>query len=404
MPDVSDATDRRDCDLGTPSDQQPDLILEIDRHLGSVDKSNRLRQRTEADVVTDSHVSGGLQSQTQESGVGEETMQVEDVMSDVDLTPLSRTPSTDESQLLDRTTSSDVMMGGLASYEDHYGFAPDPQFEDVDFSDNESNAFNERLQEMEEEQEQLNSSLIALTSHFAQVQLRLKQIVDADSDEKEHLLKQLEEFAFRGIPDTRSACILDVQKELTTIRDQAHADLDDKDPDDRALRLDRQRDKQKELMSKLKRQLEDLEKYAYETGDMNVLPSSMLIERQTVIIEQLKGKLSLNLDEMDRLTPEELRKQVDQALRDVSQVALVSHPLLTHTILFFLLSPSSCLSHTIANQSGPNERTTSRATEDAGHRLGALHRVLAGEWRNEPQQRKVHSNRRQVHVRLSSAR
>lgn len=38
---------------------------------------------------------------------------------------------------------------------------------------------------MEEEQEQLNSSLLALTTHFAQVQFRLKQIVSADNDDKE---------------------------------------------------------------------------------------------------------------------------------------------------------------------------------------------------------------------------
>ena len=43
----------------------------------------------------------------------------------------------------------------------------------------------EQLRRLEEEQEQLNSSLLALTSHFAQVQFRLKQIVDAPAEEKE---------------------------------------------------------------------------------------------------------------------------------------------------------------------------------------------------------------------------
>lgn len=57
-----------------------------------------------------------------------------------------------------------------------------------------------RLRKMEDEQEQLNSSLLALTSHFAQVQFRLKQIVHAQSDEKERMLLELEEFAFRGCP------------------------------------------------------------------------------------------------------------------------------------------------------------------------------------------------------------
>ena len=38
---------------------------------------------------------------------------------------------------------------------------------------------------LEQEQEQLNSSLMALTTHFAQVQFRLKQIVTAPGEEKE---------------------------------------------------------------------------------------------------------------------------------------------------------------------------------------------------------------------------
>lgn len=57
-----------------------------------------------------------------------------------------------------------------------------------------------RLEKLEEEQAQLNSSLLALTSHFAQVQFRLKQIVHAPSGDKEKMLAELEEFAFRGCP------------------------------------------------------------------------------------------------------------------------------------------------------------------------------------------------------------
>ena len=43
----------------------------------------------------------------------------------------------------------------------------------------------ERLRSLEEEQEHLNNSLFALTTHFAQVQFRLKQIVSAPADIKE---------------------------------------------------------------------------------------------------------------------------------------------------------------------------------------------------------------------------
>lgn len=63
----------------------------------------------------------------------------------------------------------------------------------------------ERLRDLEEQQELLNSSLIALTTHFAQVQFRLRQIVDAPVQDKEMLLRDLEEFAFRGIPDIPDA-------------------------------------------------------------------------------------------------------------------------------------------------------------------------------------------------------
>lgn len=58
-----------------------------------------------------------------------------------------------------------------------------------------------RLRSMEEEQELLTTSLMALTSHFAHVQLRVRQIVEAPSHERDQLLKDLEEFAFRGIPE-----------------------------------------------------------------------------------------------------------------------------------------------------------------------------------------------------------
>ena len=47
----------------------------------------------------------------------------------------------------------------------------------------------DRLVKLEEEQEQLNSSLLSLTTHFAQVQFRLKQIVNADPLDREVCLE-----------------------------------------------------------------------------------------------------------------------------------------------------------------------------------------------------------------------
>ncbi|XP_066995426.1 RUN domain-containing protein 1 [Anabrus simplex] len=160
----------------------------------------------------------------------------------------------------------------------------------------------ERLQDLEEQQEMLNSSLIALTSHFAQVQFRLRQIVEAPPNEREQLLKDLEAFAFRGIPETRNPRHKPVFLPPCHMNSQ---DFEDK--------MVAQRLKQKELISQLKKQLEDLEKYAYETGEAG-LPQSMIMERQRIIIDQLKGKLNLNVDDMSKLTVDDLRNQVDYAI------------------------------------------------------------------------------------------
>lgn len=54
-----------------------------------------------------------------------------------------------------------------------------------------------------------NRATDPITTNFPQVQFRLRQIVDAPASEKETLLKELEEFAFRGIPDVPNNLLLD---------------------------------------------------------------------------------------------------------------------------------------------------------------------------------------------------
>lgn len=114
---------------------------------------------------------------------------------------------------------------------------------------NESGIFNEtsRLQALEIEQEQLNSSLMALTTHFGQVQFRLKQIVAAPETDKERLLKELEEFAFRGCPNLNSSN--ETKSNMTNLHEHI---------------IEEQRLKQKNLIDQLKEQLVDLENYAYQ--------------------------------------------------------------------------------------------------------------------------------------------
>lgn len=149
-----------------------------------------------------------------------------------------------------------------------------------------------RILVLEEEHESLLSSLMALTTHFAQVQFRLHQCLEAPEKERVELLKKLEDFADSGIPLPN-------------------------DPSSRNLltKMDCQKSRQHELIDQLKTQLDDLEKYAYETGEP-VLPQAIMMERQKIIIDELKQKMNFNFNELElpQLSPDELRNQVDAAI------------------------------------------------------------------------------------------
>jgi len=101
------------------------------------------------------------------------------------------------------------------------------------------------------------------------VQFRIQQVVAAPNDDKEQLLRDLEEFTFRGIPSAVTSKIgsgegpipIDSMKEKIQI----------------------QRERHKDLIGQLKSQLEELESYAYETGDAG-LPQSVLLERHKLVV------------------------------------------------------------------------------------------------------------------------
>ncbi|KAF5895108.1 RUN domain-containing protein 1-like isoform X2, partial [Clarias magur] len=163
-----------------------------------------------------------------------------------------------------------------------------------------------RLRRLEDEHEQLHSSLLALTSHFAQVQFRLKQIVHGQDEEQDRdsMLRELEEFAFRGCPHVLGC--------------RAPHALQNSSEREKMERLEAQREKQKELIIQLKTQLDDLERFAYQEGSYDSLPQSVVMERQRVIIDELIKKLDVNLNEdIGNLTPEELRQRVDAAIAQI---------------------------------------------------------------------------------------
>ncbi|XP_017852396.1 RUN domain-containing protein 1 [Drosophila busckii] len=150
-----------------------------------------------------------------------------------------------------------------------------------------------RLRNIEEEQELLTSSLLALTSQFAHVQLRVRQIVEAPTDERDQLLRDLEDFAFQGIPEAAQQPLAATEAESEVL-----AATDGK------------------LIEQLKSQLTELEQLAYESGTPGVLPQHVLLEKQKFILDELRSKLNLQLEQhqLPGLSIEQLRHQVDNAI------------------------------------------------------------------------------------------
>uniref|UniRef100_A0A0M3I0A8 RUN domain-containing protein n=1 Tax=Ascaris lumbricoides TaxID=6252 RepID=A0A0M3I0A8_ASCLU len=158
-----------------------------------------------------------------------------------------------------------------------------------------------RLRELEEEQQRLNNSLLSLTTHFAQVQFRLKQVAQADDRDRDvKLLKELQEFAFKGCAD------LDEIKRQRKARDNAEGQSEE---------VLKNQKRQMQLIDQLREQLTDLEKFAYETGQGG-LPSNELIAKQKAVLDKLHERMQLNL-ELDKMSYSDLQKQVDEALKQL---------------------------------------------------------------------------------------
>ncbi|KJH42964.1 hypothetical protein DICVIV_11042 [Dictyocaulus viviparus] len=153
-----------------------------------------------------------------------------------------------------------------------------------------------RVQQLEEEQERLNNSLFSLSSHFAQVQFRLKQISEAKGEDREDLLKNLQDFAFKGCADMNELKKLRSQTEFGEV-------------------LEIQKQRQNDLLKQLREQLEDLERIAYESGEGD-MPSTLIIQKQRAVLDELHTKMSLNL-ELDKMSLPDIQKHVDQALKQL---------------------------------------------------------------------------------------
>ncbi|KAM9209949.1 RUN domain-containing protein 1 isoform 2-T2 [Dugong dugon] len=187
------------------------------------------------------------------------------------------------------------------------------------------------LRRLRAERQRLDSALLALSSHFAQVQFRLRQVVRGAPAEQQRLLRELEDFAFRGCPHVLG--YRDGEDPASDEGDGLPGDrprLWGEDPSEQEKRehQETQREKQRELILQLKTQLDDLETFAYQEGSYDSLPQSVVLERQRVIIDELIKKLDMNLNEdISSLSTEELRQRVDAAVAQIVNPARVKEQL-----------------------------------------------------------------------------
>jgi len=137
-------------------------------------------------------------------------------------------------------------------------------------------------------EQESDESLIALTTHFAQVQFRLKQIISAEPQHKEGLLKELEDFAFQGCSKPMAYDTAAAGEDGSTEHQKRH---------------------RTELMAKLRTQLEELEQCAQEAAEQQHSAggvtgegkSGSLAEKQRIIIDELRKRFDLQFGDLEQL-------------------------------------------------------------------------------------------------------
>eukprot|EP00794_Sanderia_malayensis_P014532 gene14532-16034_t len=175
---------------------------------------------------------------------------------------------------------------------------------------------NQQILKLEREQEQLNFSLMALTTHFAQesfacfVQFRLKQIVSAPRPQQDKLLRELEDFAFVGCPEAMGPD----ENKIQCISCTAHMAFDSYDK-----RLAAEKERQRNLAEQLKLLLDELEKYASKQKETNANlfkdnVQTSKSDKKGFIVEQLRSKLNMSTEEFEAMSSEDMRNQIDKAM------------------------------------------------------------------------------------------
>uniref|UniRef100_H2ZER1 RUN domain-containing protein n=1 Tax=Ciona savignyi TaxID=51511 RepID=H2ZER1_CIOSA len=173
-----------------------------------------------------------------------------------------------------------------------------------------------RIFQLEEEKEQLASSLFSLTTRFAQIQFRLHQITEAPPNEKDLLLKELEEFAHKGCVDQQIV--------------RQNSEIESSDDDTKKSMTQELREKHEIIINELKAQLNDFESFAFKQQE--VFPQSVQLEKQQALLEQLTRKLNLQVNEEDfaHTSVDVLKSRVDEAVAEIVNPAKIKGKLVDH--------------------------------------------------------------------------
>ncbi|BHF59871.1 RUN domain containing 1 [Sparganum proliferum] len=165
-----------------------------------------------------------------------------------------------------------------------------------------------KLRNIMEEHEVLNTALLSLTSHFAQVQFRLEQVLHSDPEQKEILLKELEQFAWKGVPD------LHFLRNGNGNVQENQSDV----PNGRSVEKE-QKCYVPLIIDQLKTQLDDLEQFAYKSGELSHPPTLSIMEKQKILLNELEQRLGLNIPELQSMSEEEIRDHIDAAIMQLTR-------------------------------------------------------------------------------------
>lgn len=178
-----------------------------------------------------------------------------------------------------------------------------------------------RLAELEAEQERMSEAMLALSTQFAQIQLRIQQIAQAPTEQRNEMFQQLQKFASHSCMDFgRIKCAIKRSQSSTGAADEANVKQVEAEANGnnnnnnttQTVPMVRQ------LIGELRIQLTELEQLAWQNGQLDELPLSELRARQRLVLDRVREKMRLRVQlvgpEAERDDEEQFRRKLDEGL------------------------------------------------------------------------------------------